>query len=64
MRHYKKTDVMAGEISDSTLAALCARYCDDDSGRFLRKMAPLLRTLNEQIETIQVSNYDMLEMVD
>ena len=40
MRHYKKADVMGGEISDSTQAALCTRYCDlafqssedDDSG--------------------------------
>mgnify|MGYP006892628034 CR=1 FL=1 len=72
MRHYKKADVMVGEISDSTQAALCARYCDlafqssedDDSGRFLRMIAPLLRILNEQIETIEVSNYDMLEMID
>ena len=37
---------------------------DDDSGRFLRMIAPLLRILNEQIETIEVSNYNMLEMID
>ena len=64
---------MVGEISDSTqAAALWARYCDlafqssedNDSGRCLRMIASLLRILNKQIETIEVSNYDMLEIID